>query len=233
MMRRPFNGNYVMLIFLIFMIFNAIRNNPYSTFGEWLVDTLLKLPAIVIGITIHEHAHARTAWKLGDATPRAQGRVTLNPASHIDPFGLIALIFVGFGWGKPVQVNPYAFRKNRRRANLLVAVAGVATNCVAAFLCTALLFVVTNGVLGAIVYYIVYFNIVLMIFNLLPVPPLDGFGILTEVFNLRRMPWYDTLYSYGFFILLFLIVIGATRLILGPGVILIRDAFISVWALIL
>lgn len=233
MTRRPFNGNYIMLIFLVIMVFNAIRSPQYGSIGEWLVATLLKLPAIVIGITIHEHAHAWTAWKLGDRTPMAQGRVTLNPAKHIDPFGIIALIFVGFGWGRPVQVNPYAFRKNRRLANLLVSVAGVATNLVAAFLCTALLFFVTNGVLSTVLYYIVWFNIVLMIFNLLPVPPLDGFGILTEIFDLRRASWYDTLYSFGSIILLLLIMTGATGKILGPAVLSISRAFISVWGLVL
>ncbi|MCL1895025.1 MAG: site-2 protease family protein [Clostridiales bacterium] len=233
MTRRPFNGNYFMLIFLVIMILNAIRSPHYSSIGEWIIDTLLKLPAIVIGITIHEYAHARTAWKLGDMTPKAQGRVTLNPAKHIDPFGIIALIFVGFGWGRPVQVNPYAFRKNRRLANLLVDVAGVLTNLVVAFLCTALLFVVSNGVLSAILYYIVWFNIVLMIFNLLPVPPLDGFGILTEIFDLRRRSWYDALYNYGPIILLVLIITGATGKILGTALISIFTAFTHVWALIL
>ena len=233
MRRRPFNGNYIMIIFLVFMVLNAIRSPQYGSIGEWLVDTLLRLPGIVIGITIHEYAHARTAWKLGDKTPMAQGRVTLNPARHIDPFGIIALIFVGFGWGRPVEVNPYAFRKNRRLANLLVDVAGVVTNCVAAFLCTALLFVTTNGVLSSILYYLVFFNIVLMLFNLLPVPPLDGFGILTEVFNLRRMPWYNALYSYGSIILLVLIITGATGKILGPALQAIFYGFIHIWSLIL
>ena len=232
-MRRPFNGNYVMLIFLVLMVFNSIRSGRYDSPADWLLDTLYRLPAIVIGITIHEYAHARTAWKLGDQTPMSQGRVTLNPLAHIDPFGIIALIFVGFGWGRPVQVNPYAFRKNRRLANLIIDVVGVATNCVAAFLCTALLFFVQNGALSSILFYIVFFNLVLMLFNLLPIPPLDGFGILTEIFDLRRQSWYHSLYNYGSIILLLFILLGLAGRILSPALNSIFIAFYNLWALIL
>ena len=232
-MRRPFNGNYIMIIFLVIMALNSIRSGRYDSPADWFLDTLLRLPAIVIGITIHEYAHARAAWKLGDQTPMTQGRVTLNPLAHIDPIGIIALIFVGFGWGRPVQVNPYAFRKNRRQANLIVDIAGVATNCAAAFVCTALLFFVPNGVLGSILGYIVFFNLVLMLFNLLPIPPLDGFGILTEIFDLRRQPWYHTFYNYGSIILLLFILFGFAGMILSPGIYSIYSAFYRIWAIIL
>jgi len=216
-MKGPFRGNIVMIVFIVIMAVNSIQSGRFDSPAQWLMDTLLRLPAIVIAITLHEFAHAFSAYKLGDQTPKAQGRVTLNPLSHIDPFGIIVLVFVGFGWGRPVQVNPYAFTKNRRLANIIVDVAGVTTNFIIAFFCTALLFVIQDQLLFSIVLNIVYINFILMVFNLLPVPPLDGFGIITEVFDLRRFAWYRPLYNNGFFILLALIVFGFLGAILMPA----------------
>jgi Zn-dependent proteases len=212
------------------MAFNSIQSGRFDNPGEWLLDMLMRMPAIIIGITFHEAAHAYSAWKLGDQTPMAQKRVTLNPLRHLDPIGLIALVFVGFGWGKPVQVNPYAFKKNPRLSNLIVDVAGVITNFIIAFLFTALLFVVKDPTLFTIVLNIVYINIVLMLFNLLPVPPLDGFGIVTEVFGLRRFSWYHKLYSFGTFILLAIVIFGVAGKILGPALNEILSFFYSVWS---
>ena len=216
-MRGPSRSNFILIIFLAIMAFNSIQSGRFDSPAQWLTDMLLRLPAIIIGITFHEFAHAFSAYKLGDQTPKAQGRVTLNPLAHIDPFGLIAIIFVGFGWGRPVQVNPLAFKKNRRAANLIVDVSGVTTNFIIGFLCTALLFVIQDQILFTIVLNIVYINFILMVFNLLPIPPLDGFGILTEIFDLRRFSWYRPLYSNGFFILLPLIIFGILGRILWPA----------------
>ena len=216
-MKSLFRGNAVMIIFLIIMAFNSIQSGRFNNPAEWFTEMLLRLPAIIIALTLHEFAHAFSAWKLGDATPKAQGRVTLNPLSHIDPTGIIALVFVGFGWGRPVQVNPYAFKKNRRLSNIIVDISGVTTNFIIAFLCTPLLFVIQNETLFMIVLNIVYINFILMVFNLLPIPPLDGFGIITEIFDLRRFDWYRPVYSNGFFILLILIIFGLLGRLLSPA----------------
>ncbi|MDR3364366.1 MAG: site-2 protease family protein [Clostridiales Family XIII bacterium] len=231
-MRKAFSGNYIMVVFMVIMAYNAFSSGRYDNFGDWLTTTLLRLPGIVIGITVHEFAHAFSAWKLGDQTPKAQGRVTLNPLAHIDPVGIIALLFVGFGWGRPVQVNPYAFTKNRRLANIITDVAGVATNFVIAFFCTAALFVVHNETLFTILLNVVYMNLVLMIFNLLPIPPLDGFGIITEIFDLRRFRWYKPFYSNGTIILLILIVFDIISGLLGPALSAILGFIQNVWALV-
>ena len=201
------SGSFIFIIFLAIMAYNSFASGRFSDPRAWLIETLFRLPAIVIGITLHEFAHAFSAYKLGDQTPKAQGRVTVSPLAHIDPIGIVALIFVGFGWGRPVQVNPFAFRKNRRLSNLLVDVAGVVTNFIIAFICAGLLFFIHNDTLSTLVYYIVYINLVLMIFNLLPIPPLDGFGIITEIFDFRRYSWYQPLYNNGFFILLLILVV--------------------------
>jgi len=223
-MKGPFRGNIVMIVFIAIMAFNSIQSGRFDSPAQWLMDTLMRLPAIVIAITLHEFAHAYSAYKLGDQTPKAQGRVTLNPLSHIDPFGIIVLIFVGFGWGRPVQVNPYAFKKNRRLANIIVDVSGVTTNFILAFFFTAIRIVALirwglemNGVVDTILVNIIFINFILMVFNLLPIPPLDGFGIITEIFDLRRFAWYRPLYNNGFFILLILIIFGLLGTILMPA----------------
>lgn len=195
---------------------------------DWFMDKLIIVPAILIGLSFHEFAHAFAADRLGDRTPRMQGRVTLNPAAHIDPFGLLALFFIGFGWGKPVMVDDRNFR-NRRRYSLIVDLAGVITNFILAVIFAGILqllfefqynFLISSlgGILTLMIFYVISINIVLMIFNLLPVPPLDGFGIVTELFNLREKEWYYQVYNNGFIILMLLIVFNVTGRVLGPGV---------------
>ena len=128
-MRR--NLDISMWILIALLAFTSIRTGAFSDPMGWLMDKLLLLPGIVLGLSMHEYAHAKVAYKLGDPTPKMQGRVTANPMAHIDPLGFAALIFVGFGWGVPVQINPANFKK-RRRDELLVSVAGVAMNLVIA-----------------------------------------------------------------------------------------------------
>lgn len=240
-MRNFLGGrNFIFIIFLVLIAGSSIRNalNSGMTFGDWAIGRLMILPGIIIGLTVHEFAHAYSAWKLGDQTPKVQGRVTLNPISHIDPMGIITLIFVGFGWGKPVQVNPYAFKKHPRLSNILVDVSGVITNFIIAFLCYGLLLALVNAGLSSsvgftIVYYIVFMNLVLMIFNLLPIPPLDGFGIVTEIFNLRRFSWYQTFYSNGTLILLVLIMFDIVSQLLTPALTALLTFIQNIWSFIL
>ena len=229
-MRKMSGGNFVFIFFLIFMVYRSFQSGTFDNPGQWLLLTLLKLPALVVGITFHEFAHAYSAYKLGDQTPKAQKRVTLNPLSHIDPIGIIALVFIGFGWGRPVQINPYAFQKNRRLSSLIVSVAGVVTNFVIAFLCTGLILLTGNyPFLTFILVFVVYFNLVLMLFNLLPIPPLDGFGILTEIFDLRRFSWYQTFYNNGMIILLVIIVFGIVGLLLGSALFSLLGFLGKIW----
>lgn len=214
------------VILIVIMAGNSFLNGNFSNPLEWIQNTLYTVPAILIGLTIHEFAHAFVAYKLGDDTPKIQKRVSLNPIRHIDPIGLIALLFIGFGWGKPVEVNSYNFKKTRRD-NLLTDAAGIVTNIVFAVIFAGLLkllvvtqydFIMTDAgnVLVTIMNYIVWINLVLAVFNLLPVPPLDGFGIVTEIFNLRRYDWYYKLYNMGFPILMILIIFDVTSKVLTP-----------------
>jgi Zn-dependent protease len=223
-------GNGFSIILIVILAINMLQDSDlFSDPRGWLINILLILPGIIIGITVHEWAHAWTAYRLGDSTPKLQGRVSLNPARHIDPVGLIALIFIGFGWGKPVMVNPCAFR-HPRRDNLLTDVAGITLNFIVALVVMGVMrayvgFVVgsANGVGAAafptvvtILQYVVWMNLVLMIFNLLPVPPLDGFGIVTEAFNLRGKPAYDMVYNAGLPILIVLILLDVPSRVIRP-----------------
>ncbi|MDR0875192.1 MAG: site-2 protease family protein [Clostridiales Family XIII bacterium] len=239
-MKKITSGNFILVIFLVVMAYNAFTGGRFTSIGDWALRTALTLPGIVIGITIHEFAHAFAAYKLGDMTPKDQGRVTLNPLAHIDPVGIIALIFVGFGWGRPVQVNPYAFKKYRRFCNIITDVAGVITNFVVAFLVTGILMglgtaglLAYDGAAYTILLYIIMMNIVLMIFNLLPIPPLDGFGIITEIFDLRRFHWYQPFYQNGSLILLLLIVFDVISGLLTPALTAILNFMSSVWSAVL
>lgn len=208
---------------LAVMAFIFIKNMSRGNIGEWVLQEALMLPGIVIAISFHEYAHGIVAYKLGDMTPKFQNRLTVNPAAHIDPIGFFALLFVGFGWGRPVEINPRNF-KNPRRDELLVSLAGVTMNFIIAIIFAFILklfgsIAFTGGMLGyiyIIIYNIIYINIVLMIFNLLPVPPLDGFGIVTELFNLKQNEWYWTVYNNGFLILMILILFNITDRIIFP-----------------
>lgn len=194
---------------------------------ETIITKLLTLPGIILGLSLHEFAHAWMSDRLGDPTPRRQGRLTVNPLAHIDPIGFVALLLVGFGWGKPVMIDP-GYYKNRRRDEFLVAIAGVTMNLIVAvilsFPAKALLnmYYSTGSALVENIFYIVYYavsiNICLMVFNLIPCPPLDGWNIVTQLFRLDRYRWWYKVYQYGQWILIILIISNITDLILMPGV---------------
>ena len=217
-----------LFIVIAAMIVLNILNGDFSDFGSWVYRQLLMLPGIVIGLTVHEFAHGLVSDRCGDPTPRAQGRLTLNPAAHIDLIGFLCLFFAGFGWGQPVQIDP-RYYKHRRMDEFLVSIAGVTMNFIVA---VALAFVLrlimhsgsaffsttTGDVILNMVQYGIFINLVLMIFNLIPVPPLDGWGILTQIFDLEKYRWYPIVYQNGFYILLALILFNVTSLILDPAI---------------
>ena len=226
-MRRNFDITFVILI--VILALSAFRHGDFADPMDWLMSELMMLPGIIIGLAFHEFAHAKVAYKLGDPTPKMQGRVTINPLAHIDPVGLAALLVVGFGWGVPVQINPSNFR-HRRRDELMVALAGVTMNLIIAivFAIIAKVLYMTAGavflssgvgsILWFMIMYVIQINLVLMIFNLIPCPPLDGFSIISEIFNIKHTEFYWTLYRYGNWILIALIIFGITGMIISPCV---------------
>ena len=178
------------------------------------------LPGLVIALVIHEYAHAKAADVMGDFTPRMTGRLTLNPMAHIDPIGLIMLLVVRFGWAKPVMINARNFR-NWRQGELLVAVAGPVANLIVAFislLAMAVLFklgMFSEGV-RLVLSMMVLFNINFAIFNMLPLPPLDGSKVLMVLLPGRLAYKLMSLERYSFIILIFLMMTPFLTMILIP-----------------
>lgn len=133
---------------------------------------------LILAISVHEYAHARIADQLGDPTPRSQGRLTLNPAAHLDPLGTLALLFLGFGWGRPVMFDPYNLR-SPRRDSALIAIAGPISNLLFAAILSVIIKVFPiPHLLDSIFSILITMNITLAIFNLVPIFPLDGEKIL-------------------------------------------------------
>lgn len=185
-----------------------------------LTGLIAGLPGLVIALVIHEYAHAKAADVMGDFTPRMTGRLTLNPMAHIDPIGLIMLLVVRFGWAKPVMINARNFR-NWRQGELLVALAGPVANLLVAFislLAMAVLFklgMFSEGV-RLVLSLMVLFNINFAIFNMLPLPPLDGSKVLMVLLPGRLAYKLMSLERYSFIILIFLMMTPFLTMILIP-----------------
>lgn len=187
-----------------------------------LQTLLLLIPAVLVAVTVHEYAHAWVADSMGDPTPRRRGRLTLNPIVHLDPIGSLLFLVAGFGWARPVEVNPRYFG-DWRKGMLVVAAAGPLANVTVAFLIgLAFQLGLLEGAtwLARLAYVVVRINIVLAVFNLLPVPPLDGSKILSGVLPLAQATAYERIAPYGPLLLLVLILLPGNfiGMILGTPV---------------
>jgi Zn-dependent protease len=184
--------------------------------GFDLESMLLSLPAVLIGLTVHEFMHAFTAYKLGDSTARDEGRVTLNPLKHIDPIGFLFIIIAGFGWAKPVRFSRENL-KHPGRDEVMIALAGPLSNLVLSILgavvfrLAVLIFPFTGNVLQQyaidFLLYFIYINMGLFVFNSLPLPPLDGSHLLFKLIKVKPAT-EALLYKYGTLVLFAVILIG-------------------------
>jgi len=175
-----------------------------------LPSLVFMLPAIIVALTLHEFAHGLVADQLGDRTARSMGRLTLNPLAHIDPVGLLLLFLAGFGWAKPVPVNPYNLRGDIQKGMLLVSLAGPLANLFIAVFSSfflGLLYAYRVPYLEQVVLYMIKINVVLAVFNLLPVPPLDGSRILAGLLP-GSSRWLYQLEGIGAVILVLLVFTG-------------------------
>lgn len=189
------------------MLFTLVINSPVPA-----IYGLLSIALILLSLSLHEFAHAYSATLLGDPTPRIGGRVTLNPLSHLDPVGTIFILVGYFGWGKPVQINPYNFR-DPRRDSAIVSISGPLTNFAFAIAMIAFLKIVSLTVTGVELVYLQYsFTIVILvsfmlgIFNLLPIAPLDGEKILMYFLPLSiRSTLEPLMQKFGLIVLILII----------------------------
>ena len=199
---------------------------PLSVLNLNLERLIYVIPAIILALSMHEYAHARISYAFGDPTARDAGRLTLNPLRHLDIVGTLLLIFAGFGWAKPVPINPYYYQGNRRKKVMWVALAGPVSNLLQALLAAVILSLLMHFTtalddgfgnwLCMLMLYYVNINLVLAVFNLLPVPPLDGSKILAGILPERYSHIIYNLEQYGFIILLALVFFGLVGKIIMP-----------------
>jgi M50 family peptidase len=182
---------------------------------------LLGIPGLIIAMAFHEYAHARAAVALGDFTPCLMGRLTLDPRAHIDPVGLIMLFLVRFGWAKPVMVNPSNFRQPKRD-DILVSVAGPAMNLLLGFIAFYAMLLIrshnidVSPITYGIIQMIFIYNVNFAIFNMLPIPPLDGSHILRNLLPLDLAYRYQSLERYSILIMLVFIATPVLSVVLMP-----------------
>lgn len=209
------------IIFIIILVLIAITSSRFD-----LAQTLLTLPGLILALTFHEYAHAKMSDRLGDPTPAAQGRLTFNPFAHLDPLGMFFLVFAGFGWGKPVQIDERYYR-NPTRDTMLVALAGPVSN----FIQSIIWFLVFGAlakfypenhpsqalvILSNMVFYAALINVSLGVFNLLPLPPLDGSKILRYFLHGKAREVLYMIEQYSTIILLVLFGTNLTSAIISP-----------------
>ncbi len=189
-------------------------------------DFLFLIPALLIAITFHEYAHARMAYAWGDPTAKNAGRLTLNPISHLDPIGALMILVVRFGWAKPVPINPANFR-DHRSGLFWVSLAGPVMNLLVALVATILLlnFQGLGPIYHSLMLNIILINIFLAVFNMIPIPPLDGSKILVSILPTPYQRHYYALEPYAPFLLILLLLTGFLPLFLRPIAFYIRDIF--------
>lgn len=192
---------------------------------EEFLGRLLILPVSILSLSVHEWAHAWSAYRLGDDTASRQGRLTLNPAAHIDPLGTIILPLLGFpiGWAKPVPVNPLRFRREvtMKTGMMITAVAGPFSNALIAIISAVLLgllyrFHLQHLAAGAVLMLLkasIFLNIGLFLFNLLPIPPLDGSRVADGLMPYRLRPQWEAFSRYGMFVLFAFVWLGSDLLL--------------------
>ena len=193
-----FDNRYLYLFLIIIVVANLAGG------GFDLLSLLLTIPGVLIAITFHEFAHGFAADKLGDDTPRNQGRLSLNPLAHLDPIGVVMLIFAHIGWGKPVQINPNNFSRkiSARTGEAIVSFAGPLMNFILAFVFAIIFYAIqafapsfvptqTGMIIMTMIQCTVLVNVGLGVFNLIPLPPLDGSKILMAFLPYNAKRWFE------------------------------------------
>lgn len=218
------------ILYIILGIYVATTLVSYSASTESLINLITTIPGVLIAITFHEYAHAFAAYKLGDDTSKAQGRMSLNPLKHTDPIGLVMLLFVGIGWGRPVQVDSRNFKRNisAKKAEAIISAAGPIANFIMAIVFTVIyaLLIKFNAfenmsiraaeTILMIIFYAILINIGLGVFNLIPLPPLDGSKILRAFLPPKADMWFRDKEIIFYFAFLILWITDIAGMIIAP-----------------
>lgn len=215
---------YIIMAVLVIMSLGKYFNNT-----EALLSLVLTLPAVLIAITFHEYAHAFAADRLGDDTPRRQGRLTLNPLAHLDPIGSIMLVFAGFGWGKPVEINPRNFNRKitMSAGEAIVSLAGPIMNFLLAIVFSIItfamlkfapMFILTQAgtIILSLLQITVAINVGLGVFNLIPLPPLDGSKVLNHFLPYNAKEWFVRYAQVFYIIFVVLWITGFAGTLISP-----------------
>ena len=223
-----FDRRVFYIIMAIMVVFGLMS---YLTNPTQLLYLLLTIPGVLIAITFHEFAHAFAADRLGDDTPRMEGRLSLNPLTHLDPIGSIMLLFAGFGWGKPVHVNPRNYNRTMSmdKADAIVSIAGPIMNFILAIILTLIFWAIYKfvgtatidssnvySILMLILQFAITINVGLGVFNLIPLPPLDGSKVIKPFLPYNAKMWFENNEATFEIIFVVLWIVGILSTIVSP-----------------
>lgn len=236
-----FGMNTWMIVLVIILIAENLRYYIYTPGA--LLALVLSIPGVIIAMTFHEFAHAWMADRLGDDTPRRQGRLTLNPFKHMEPIGMLMLLFAGFGWGRPVQINPNNFNRTitLRKGNALVALAGPVMNLILAVIFSIIYALIlafggtfvltqTGEIITTIIIYIISMNVGLGVFNLIPLPPLDGSKVLVAILPTNARNWFESHERILYIVFIIIWITPIASLIISPIIRLINNGLLNLIA---
>ena len=232
---------YIVIAIMVIMSLTNLITNPGALFS-----LLASIPGVLIAITFHEYAHGLAAYKLGDNTAKDEGRLSLNPLAHLDPIGTLMLVFAGFGWGKPVHVDPrnYTRKISMEKGEAIVSLAGPLMNIILAFIFTLIycaiykfagagfLHSTMGSVLMLMIFYTISINVGLGVFNLIPLPPLDGSKIIMLFLPYKAKEWFVNNEQIFYLVFVVLWITGLAGIIISPAISWITNGFLSIGKII-
>ena len=233
-----FDKRFIYIIIAIMVLSMVVQyiSNPGALFG-----LLISIPGVLIAITFHEFAHAFAADKLGDDTARREGRLSLNPLDHLDPIGSLMLLFAGFGWGKPVHVNPrnYTRKISMEKGEAIVSIAGPVMNFILAIIFTLIYCAIykfaglefimstTGSIIIMLIRYTISINIGLGVFNLIPLPPLDGSKVIMPFLPYKAKEFFINNESIFYIIFVVIWITGLASIIISPALNWVSDGILQ------
>ena len=232
---------YIVIAIMVVITLTNLITNPGALFS-----LLASIPGVLIAITFHEYAHGLAAYKLGDNTAKDEGRLSLNPLAHLDPIGTLMLVFAGFGWGKPVHVDSrnYTRKISKKKGEAIVSAAGPLMNIILAFIFTLIycaiykfagagfLHSTIGSVLMLMIFYTISINVGLGVFNLIPLPPLDGSKIIMPFLPYKAKEWFINNEQIFYLVFVVLWITGLAGIIISPAISWITNGFLSIGKII-